>query len=633
MSKRLSASGLTGAKGSACRIVLVLAWCAVAIGCKSPGQWRQDADRVAYAAIKQKQQAALGRTEPFTIERPADTLRRRLLEGQNLPLAARASLGAKALEPIEQWPDDDYLSAADQTPPPPWRGDAPLKLTLTDALQVAARNNRGYQDEKESVFREALGLDLERDDFRNTWAGSIDSEVSSDLGGDGTVSGIDNAAGLDLTRSVKAGATFAASLGVDLVKLLTQDRGSSLGIFGDASVSIPLLRGSGRFVVTEPLTQAERDVVYAVYDFERFKRTFAVRVASEYLAVLQQLDQVANAEGNYRRLITSSRLASRLADAGRVPEQDVDESKQDELRARDRWVSALQGYERRLDNFKILLGLPTDANLELDSGELERLSAAAAAVTQRRAETSREVERAPAADAPIELVRPGRAGGDTLEMEPRAAVEMALAQRLDMRVAVGRVYDALRDVAVTADSLRADLTLFGSAAADESRSLSSADQDNGEFRPEKGRYAALLGLDLPLERTSERNAYRGSLIDLERQVRGVQELEDRVKLEVRNGLRSLLESREGVQIQAEALALSKRRVANTQLLLEADRAAIRDQLFAQESFVSAQNDLTSALVGYRVTQLELQRDLGVLQVNEQGIWQEYRPAGADDAQQ
>ena len=43
----------------------------------TPAFYRHNADRVAYDIIQQKQSAVLGRTEPFTIESPADTLRRR----------------------------------------------------------------------------------------------------------------------------------------------------------------------------------------------------------------------------------------------------------------------------------------------------------------------------------------------------------------------------------------------------------------------------------------------------------------------------------------------------------------------------------------------------------------------------
>ncbi len=57
--------------------------------------------------------------------------------------------------------------------------DGPLKLSLMDALMVAAANSRQYQTRKEDIFRVALGLDLERDVFRNTYFGDLESEMVS----------------------------------------------------------------------------------------------------------------------------------------------------------------------------------------------------------------------------------------------------------------------------------------------------------------------------------------------------------------------------------------------------------------------------------------------------------------------
>lgn len=66
---------------------------------------------------------------------------------------------------------------------------------------------------------------------------------------------------------------------------------------------------------------------------------------------------------------------------------------------------------------------------------------------------------------------------------------------------------------------------------------------------------------------------------------------------------------------------------SSNLYLQAGLAEIRDLLEAQEALISAQNAVTSALVAYRVAELELQRDMGVLEVNEEGIWREYVPGG------
>jgi len=594
-------------------------------GCTGPQKHLSRADDVAQEIIASKQQEALGRTEPFTIESAEETLRKRLLETQNLQSSHPASLGRGELEPISHWPDLGEDTAREAAAAPLIAvTDGPIRLTLLEALEIAAASSRDFQDRKENVFQTALVLDLERNTFRNIFSGEAQSGISTDLGGSRTVTGSESSASTSLSRTLKSGAALTTSLALDLVKLLTAERPSSLGILADASISIPLWRGAGRHIVTEPLVQAERDVVYAIWEFERFKRSFAVDTATRYLGVLSQFDQVENAEDNYRRLVSSTRRARRLAEAGRLPEIQVDQARQDELRARNRWVSARQSYASTLDQFKIFLGLPPDAQIELDRNVLQALAEKA------QARLRIELEQAPAdtgtasyADAPIELRMPDMRFAGPYEMEPQRAVALALEHRLDLRAGQERVYDAQRKVVVAADALGGEFTLLGSARAGERRSLGTAGLDNAQLRPEKGFYSALLSLNLPFERTAERNNFRNSLIALDRQVRSFQEREDQIKLEVHNGLRDLLEFREGLRIQAQAVRVAQRRVESTSLFLQAGRAEIRDLLEAQEALVSARNALTSALLNYRIAELALQRDMGVLQVNEKGLWIEY----------
>ncbi len=612
-----------------------------AAGCM-PATYRRQADRAAYDILAKKQVEALGRTEPFTIETPAQTLRRRLMLAQQLPHSTPAALSTRDMQPIPQWPDKDYLRAGDANDPlvDTLATTQPVRLTLADALQVAAHESPDYQTQKEAVFRTALNLDLEQDAFRRTWSGVVTSLFQSDLERQvalddkghtdlQTISGMENDGVGEFSQKFKNGLSFTGALGIDLVSLLTQDRLFSRGIYADVSATLPLLRGAGQFVVTEPLTQAERDVVYALYNFEHFKHTFAVDVASSYLAVLQQQDRVRNAEDNYRSLITSTRRARRLADAGRSSEIEVDQSRQRELDARRNWVAALAAYERRLDAFKVTLGLPADAELELDHTELERLGARAKAAFPADVPGSEEGP-VPAADEPIELVAAGHGQAGPYELDPRTAIVTALEHRLDLRVAIGQILDAQRSVAVAADQLQADVTLLGSGAAGARRSLGSVAQKDAILRPDEGSYSALLTVNLPVERTAEQSAYRASLIGLEKAVRAVQDLEDQIKLAVRSRLSELLEAREAIQIEAAAVVVARRRVDSTNLFLEAGRVQMRDFLDAQDALVSAQNALTSALVAYRLGELNLQRDLGVLKVDEKGLWQEYAPPQESD---
>lgn len=598
-------------------------WSCLLSSCATtPSQQLERADAVAETIISEKQQQALGKKETISIVPPAETLRQRLLLDQNLPYQAKASLGSEYLSPISHWPDIQYPQDDKQRV----TGDVPLQVTdktlslsLLESLQIGARNNRQYQRLKEEIFQAALDLDLERHEFRTTFSGLLEVLFSSDMRGEQTVSGIEGSAIAGLSRKFASGMEFTLQLGLDLVKLLTMDRSSSSGVLGDATVSIPLLRGSGKHIVTEPLTQAERSVTYAIYLFERYRRTFAVQVASDYLNVLRQLDEIENAQQNYTNLLESAARARRLADAGRLPEVQVDQAIQDALRARDRLLAAQQVYALLLDEFKIFLGLPPDADVMLQEQELARIAQPVPEGQQTQAVDTTLAQSIDAINAQVMREIMQLAPKKTFDISEDVAIRTALTNRLDLRVAEGQVVDAQRAVVVAADGLRAEATILGAATAGERRNIASVDEPNARFRPERGSYEALLSLDLPLDRTAERNALRNSLIDLERTVRSYQELEDQVKIEIRNGQRNLVEFRQRIGIQAKSVEVARRRVTSTTLFLQAGRVEIRDVLEAQEALVQALNQLTEARVNYRVAMLQLQKDLGTLQVTPNGL--------------
>ncbi len=597
-------------------ILLLFSLILVPLGCRSPVEYRSEADKVAAEIITAKQKEALGETEAFSIERPSNILRRRLLEQQNLTVSSEASFGTDKLEPVEHWPDPNYLQAqsSGSSEDSPIEPNKPVKLTLVQALQVGARNSLEYQSRKEDVFRAALALDLTRNDFRNIFNAGTSSEIRTDT----TRTFLDNSATGGVSRTLKSGIDMSAALAVNLVNLLTQGGSSTKGLSADASISIPLMRGSGEHIAAEPLFQAERDVIYELWDFERYKRTFSVRVATEYFSVLRQMDGVSNAEDNYESAVASSRWSRRRADAGRIREIEVDQAIQRELGARNSWIATQEQLKNTLDSFKNTIGLPTDAWIKLDPNDLEQLRGRASEILEemRIASQRGTSEEAPPADAPIELIPASYEGAGPMEIGEALAVKLALKNRLDLQIAVGSVYDAQREVVVRADALRAGLNLGGTAF------VADTDED-GSLRFDDGRYAALLTLDLPIERTRERNNYRNSLLNLEQAARNVQSLEDQIKFSIRRELRSLLLSRETTKIQAQSVVVAEKRVRSNTIFLEAGRTQIRDLLESQDALLSAQNALTRAIVEYRITELELQRDLGLLKVNEKGMWQEF----------
>jgi outer membrane protein TolC len=629
---KLDRSGNIGKKGArsiSTAVLLNLLCCGLLLnGCRSPKEFRQNADKVADEIIVEKQKEALGKTEPLSIERPSDTLRRRLLGEQGLQYSSKASLGTDELAPVAGWPDKGYpLTASSVDANIPIEPNKPVKISLLDALQIGARNSPDYQSRKEQVFQAALDLDLQRNNFRTIFSSAANGQATTNTTGPDTITNLDTSISGGLDKTFINGASVSSNIAVDLARLLTQGGSQTLGVNADTSVSVPLL-GVSRLSPAENLTLAERNVIYRMWDFERYKRTFAVNVATGYFGVLRDMDSVANALANYRSAAQSARWSRRHADAGRLSEIQMDQAVQRELSARNGWISAQEGLKSRLDSFKNTIGLPTDALIEVDANDLEQLrSRATKAVEEIKARQERVAsEVAVPADAPVELIPVNYDGAGPLEMNEVTAVRLALQNRLDLRQAVAKVYDAQRQVVLRAEALGVNLSLGGSAR------FADTDAD-GHLHFNGGTYAALLNLDLPIERTSERNSYRNSLISLEQATRSVQTLEDQIKLSIRDQLRTLLESRESLKIQAQSVVVAEKQVKSSNLLLEAGRIEIRDLLTAQDSLLSAQNSLTAAAVNYRTAELDIQRDLDLLRVNEQGLWQEFSPGEVKNGSQ
>jgi outer membrane protein TolC len=137
-----------------------------------------------------------------------------------------------------------------------------------------------------------------------------------------------------------------------------------------------------------------------------------------------------------------------------------------------------------------------------------------------------------------------------------------------------------------------------------------------------GDYALGLEADLPLDRLAERNAYRESLITLTQTQRRYDLDRDNTALEVRQAYRQLDEAAQRYEIQKNSLELAEKRVESTTMLLQEGRASTRDLLESQDALFEAQNDLTAALVDHAIAKLSFYRDIGILEVKPDGMWQE-----------
>ncbi|MCG3181725.1 MAG: hypothetical protein BIFFINMI_04124 [Phycisphaerae bacterium] len=453
------------------------------------------------------------------------------------------------------------------------------RIDLLDALQLAALNSRNFQNEKESVYLASLRLTGQRHTFESQFFGTVDASLVQDENKSRSGS-VDSALGF--SRNFTTGGAMALTVSNTLFEVFTDPTGRSADSAINLALSQPILRGAGYRVAAEPLIQADRDVTYAVREFERYKRELAVSIATSFYQVLQSGDQVANERNNYANLIRARQRTEAFAQAGRLPQFEVDQAQQDELRARNRWVVAIAQYNRDLDDFRRVLGVPTDWPIVPDPAALHRLAA-----------HSLEFKIPDASDA----------------------VSGALSNRLDLMTVHDQVEDAARTVYVTADALRTGLNLTASADV----GTEAGHNKPIKFRFGNGVYSIGALLDLPLDRLDERNAFRTAIIDWRAACRSLTDRIDQVSRDVRDRVRSVTRAVNSYRIQESAVKLASRRVESTALLLKLGRATTRDYLEAQSALVEAQNAQTAALVDYHIARLELLRDMEVLQVEPAGL--------------
>ncbi len=457
-----------------------------------------------------------------------------------------------------------------------------LRLNLRDSLAMAAKYSREYQGSKETLYLSSLSLLAESNqwdwnpvnNFNALW-GVNQNPSSSTLSTD---------SGLGLRKRFFSGARFSANIGLQILRYLSGDRTVSLSSIANVSLTQPLLAGRGADIVREPLTQAERNLVYALRNYIRAREALLINVAERYYAVLNAKESLEIGKSTYDSVASSLERSEAMADAGRVDPFQVDQARQKVLTAESNLVSLEESYQSAIDQLKSVLGIPLDIGLEADAEDLQRL-------------TEQKLPNPP--------------------MNFNEAVQIALEQRLDYASVRERLEDARRQVRIAEDALGPvlDLVLGGKAKSDTSNSLQLMKFGDSD-------YSAGLNMELPLERTNELVQYKRRLIAEQQQEREIVKARDNIIGDLRNVWRQLRSYEQSYQIQKVSVTLSEKRVESTQLLFEGGRVDIRELLDAQDDLSNAKNSLTRSLVNHRISWLKLLYQLGQLPIDPGSLWSE-----------
>lgn len=491
-------------------------------------------------------------------------------------------------------------------------------LMLNEALDIAIKHSNEYLSRKEDLYRSALTLTYARYVYTPIFTSVVDGTDSHqiiDVNDTVTKTRIDPTTGqpfldangnpetytetvtktkdnhqvyvkgsVSVDTLLRTGGKISANFTTDFLQFIGGSSPNVASSTLSGTLTQPLLRGAGYAIAIENLTQAERNMLYDLRDFTRYRKQFSVDIASDYYNVLQSRDAVRNnwrGLQNYRQNVLRERA---YFEADRRSQASVDQLKQAELQIESDWVSAVRNYRQALDSFKVRIGLHTDDRVILDDRELEQLK----------------------------IVHP------SLTMEE--AVNVAMVNRLDLDTQREQLQDARRHIKVAANALLPQLDLTANAAVQRVSGSALPVPDWQHYGWSTG-----LELDLPLNRISERNNYRSSIIDLERARRGFDYAVDNIKLQIAADWRNLDQAKRNYEIREIGVQIASRRVEEQRIRQEIGEGNSRDLVDAQSALIDSENQRTAALVGHTIARLSIYRDMGVLWIKDNGQWDENPP--------
>lgn len=462
---------------------------------------------------------------------------------------------------------------------------------LQRSLEQAFRTNRSMISRREALFLDVLSLLGTRHQFQPqvaallaatfadseeglaTFGASFAPSVSQRLTHGGSLS----LAGRTSWNAVDGFSVLDAGPGSDPIRVDNPDE-------YDLSLSMnftqPLLRGFGYDVSHEGLIQAERNLIYAVRDFELFREDFSIEVAQRFYGLIEQKTSLANQRENIEISNFQRRKAEAMYEIGRGTQIDLFRAERTELQDRNNLIQAVQAFELALARFKIFLGIDIETPIDIVD------------------------------EKPPEIL---------VNYDPTSAVEIAKQNRLDYLTRKQRLEDSTRGLRLSRDGLRSDLNLNAgySLAGDRDTSLAETQANDGSWN-------VGLSWDIPLDRVDESYSHRAAQIAHQRAIRDFQEFDENLEIDIQNSFRELARVLESIRIQETLIESQEKNLKKATIDYENGLVDNREVGDAQRALTQAKNGKIREQVNYEIARLQLLKDLGILFVDSKGMWREAR---------
>ena len=388
------------------------------IGCTRT-EYRESADQQAYQILKEKSQDPRWRIPKMDITPdPAS----RFYDVHDLdmpPLPPDDPAASKYMDQVYGMrgsPTWNQLHEIDHVENPNWPKEfgggvytgevasiPETKLTIEEAVKIGLRNSRDYQEQVENMYLAALALTFERYRY-DVRPVAFGDEVGTRVEYENTPNGGSSwglgRTNLGVSKLFPGGAQLMAELTNNTIWMLSGNSGSQTATTLAYSLVQPLAFEVQRTINLEKITQQERNVLYKIRDFARFRKDFYVTVVTGSRALplpgssgsgelaflirgarsptvgfyylLYEIQRLRNQKTTIRSLESLIRDLQALGEAGRATSLDVTELQSSLERGHLYLAHRERVVKTEMDRFKMQLGLPPDLNISLDDSLLRQ---------------------------------------------------------------------------------------------------------------------------------------------------------------------------------------------------------------------------------------------------------------------
>jgi outer membrane protein TolC len=247
-----------------------------------------------------------------------------------------------------------------------------LVLSRESVMPIAVLHGRDYQAQIELLYTTALTVSLQRFVFQvQPFASEALTYQTS--GGKSNLNNNLTALGrAGLSRTFYSGGQFVADFTNNLLFQYTGDGIQTVRSTLLLSATQPLLQGAFARNITQPLSLAERQMLYAIRQFVHFRRSLYVTSVSTYLNLLGSVQGIRNTEENVRNLARNLAETEALVEAELKTLSERDAVAISYQTAQLGLLSQRAGLQTSLDAFRVqTLGLPPDLPVTIDDSPLD----------------------------------------------------------------------------------------------------------------------------------------------------------------------------------------------------------------------------------------------------------------------